>query len=31
MLGFAVAFALLTVAASRPAEDAREPGRLTNP
>jgi hypothetical protein len=31
MLAFAVAFALLTVAASRPAEDAREPGRLTNP
>ncbi|MGR6974877.1 hypothetical protein ACU639_35645 [Streptomyces cynarae] len=31
MLAFAVALALLTVAASRPAEDAREPGRLTNP
>ncbi|POX42479.1 hypothetical protein [Streptomyces sp. Ru72] len=30
MLGFAVAFALLTVA-SRPTEQAREPGRLTNP
>ncbi|GHK01655.1 hypothetical protein SY2F82_34520 [Streptomyces sp. Y2F8-2] len=31
LLAFAVAFALLTVSACRPAEDAREPGRLTNP
>ncbi|MFI6377097.1 hypothetical protein [Streptomyces sp. NPDC050546] len=30
MLGFAVAFALLTVAASRPAEEAREPGRANS-
>ncbi|MFG2127097.1 hypothetical protein ACGFNV_04785 [Streptomyces sp. NPDC048751] len=31
MLGFAVAFALLTVAASWPADRAREPESLTNP
>jgi hypothetical protein len=31
MLGFAVAFALLAMAASHPAEDARKQGRLTNP
>lgn len=31
MLGFAAAFALLTVAAARPAERMREPERLTNP
>jgi hypothetical protein len=31
MLGFAVAFALLALAASHPAEDAQKQGTLTNP